>query len=99
MPHTKEFCIDIELSDGGKLIRADKARDFVNAFIIKRQERLVREQVQGLICFQHHNFPVVEHTVATIMQATGPLNIVVIRVRCCCEEFLNIVDKRFHHGQ
>lgn len=94
---TQEYNIDIELSDGGKLIRASKARDFVNAFIIKRQERLVREQVQGLLCPEHFNFPEVGHTVATIQQETRPISVVVIRVRCCCEDFLNQVDKRFHH--
>ncbi len=87
----KEYCIDIELQDGSKLISWDQRNDFVTKYIAGQQLSKVQEDVSGLICFTHHNFPIVE--------LAENMGLLVIRVRCCCQEFFNIVDKRFHGKQ
>jgi hypothetical protein len=88
MSKTKEYCIDIEMTDGGKLITSDKSTDFVYKYLVRLEVMKTQEKVSGLICFDHHNFPIIEPTISK--------ELIVIRIRCCCEKFLNLVDQRYH---
>lgn len=84
----KKYCIDVEMTDAGKVITADQWDDFVTQYVVKRQQAKIREKVAQLICFTHHEFPEVKI-------AEGESGNLVIRVKCCCKEFYEIVDQRF----
>lgn len=84
----KKYCIDIEMTDGGKLITSDQANDFITKYVVNQQVAATRQRVARLICFTHYEFPDVE----TANSDSGAL---VIRVKCCCNEFLEVIDQRF----
>jgi hypothetical protein len=93
---TKEYQILIEMTDGGKLLTSDKKDDFIYKYLVRTEVMKTRELIAGLICFAHHNFPVVDDIITTIYYKGEPREAIVIRVTCCCEKFLNIIETRFH---
>lgn len=83
----KEYIIEIEMADAGHLFTEDNVNDFVIRHLVNIEEMKTRERVSGLMCSAHFNFPEVAWGISR--------GLIVIKVKTCCKEFSDIIDKRF----
>jgi hypothetical protein len=88
MLEKKEYVIEIEMSDNGKLFNASQAGDFIVQHLVRKEEAKTKEMLSGLLCPIHHNFPKVKSTI-------NDDDLIVIQVITCCMPFNDIVDERF----
>jgi hypothetical protein len=82
-----KYAIELQFTSEGVPVKVQS--ETVAHMVLKNRVTHTKEKVQGLLCLHHCNFPEVYSTI-------NAENVMVVKVECCCEDFLKIVDTRFH---
>lgn len=82
-----KYSIELQFTSEGVPLKV--ASETVARIVLKNRVTHTKEKVQGLLCPYHCNFP-------EVYPAINAENELVVTIECCCEDFLKIVDTRFH---